>query len=99
MASSWFRSSRLFVDDAHRHARRDGHHRRVSINLLQLLHQPAGHATPMSTSLAPTTPQFDAFAENYDDALAQGIAVSGEQKEYFAQGRTDWLKGCLRQLD
>jgi SAM-dependent methyltransferase len=42
----------------------------------------------------PTTP-FDAFASNYDAALQEGLAVSGENKEYFARGRVNFLKGCL----
>jgi SAM-dependent methyltransferase len=40
--------------------------------------------------------EFDAFAEDYDTALAQGLSVSGEDKNYFAQGRIDWLARCLR---
>lgn len=41
----------------------------------------------------PTTPapEFDAYATDYDAALNQGISVSGESKEFFAQGRVDWL--------
>ncbi len=46
----------------------------------------------------PNRPEFDDFASNYDEALAQGIAVSGEDKDYFAQGRVTWLAGCLRRL-
>jgi SAM-dependent methyltransferase len=41
---------------------------------------------------------FDDYAEGYDAALAQGLSVSGEHKNYFAQGRIAWLAGCLRQL-
>lgn len=40
-------------------------------------------------------PQFDAFAADYDAALNEGLAVSGEDKNYFARGRIDWLKRCL----
>jgi SAM-dependent methyltransferase len=40
-------------------------------------------------------PEFDDFAENYDDALEKGISVSGETKEFFAKGRVDWLRHCL----
>jgi SAM-dependent methyltransferase len=40
-------------------------------------------------------PEFDEFAEDYDKALEKGIAVSGEHKEYFAQGRVNWLGRCL----
>jgi SAM-dependent methyltransferase len=38
---------------------------------------------------------FDAYAEAYDEALGQGLAVSGEDKSYFARGRIAWLAGCL----
>ncbi len=46
----------------------------------------------------PNRPEFDDFAGNYDEALAQGIAVSGEDKDYFAHGRVAWLAECLRRL-
>ncbi len=42
--------------------------------------------------------EFDGFAAAYDDALTQGIAVSGESKEFFAKGRVLWLEQCLRTL-
>jgi hypothetical protein len=32
---------------------------------------------------------FDAYAEDYDVALARGISVSGERKDYFAQRRIE----------
>jgi SAM-dependent methyltransferase len=41
---------------------------------------------------------FDDYAEGYDAALAQGLAVSGESKDYFAHGRIAWLADCLHQL-
>jgi len=41
---------------------------------------------------------FDDYAEGYDEALAKGLSVSGEDKEYFARGRVLWLSECLRQL-
>ena len=40
-------------------------------------------------------PEFDDFAGNYDDALRQGLAVSGEDKDFFAEGRVRWLRHCL----
>jgi hypothetical protein len=43
-------------------------------------------------------PEFDVYAADYDAALAQGLAVSGEDKMYFARGRLPWLAACLRQL-
>lgn len=44
---------------------------------------------------ADNQPEFDAFAENYDQALEQGISVSGESKDFFAQERVRWLAGML----
>ena len=41
-------------------------------------------------------PLFDQYAEEYDDALAQGLSVSGENKDYFAHGRIAWLSSLLR---
>lgn len=40
---------------------------------------------------------FDAYAEQYAEALDRGIALSGESKEYFARGRVGWLGQCLRE--
>jgi SAM-dependent methyltransferase len=40
-------------------------------------------------------PQFDAFADDYERALEQGISATGENKEYFAQARVQWLGQCL----
>lgn len=42
--------------------------------------------------------EFDRFAQSYDEALQQGLAVSGESKEYFATGRIQFLKSCLLRL-
>jgi SAM-dependent methyltransferase len=36
-------------------------------------------------------PSFDAYAAGYDAALAQGLSVSGENKDFFAEGRAVWL--------
>jgi SAM-dependent methyltransferase len=47
---------------------------------------------------APET-NFDDYAADYDDALARGVSVSGESKDYFAQGRVAWLAGCLERLE
>jgi trans-aconitate methyltransferase len=43
-------------------------------------------------------PEFDQYAENYDAALAKGLSVSGESKEYFAEKRVQWLGACLQKL-
>lgn len=39
--------------------------------------------------------EFDQFADNYDETLNQALALSGEGKEFFAQGRVEWLAHCL----
>jgi len=44
------------------------------------------------------SPEFNEYAVGYDQMLAQGLAISGEGKEYFAQGRINWLKACMEQL-
>jgi trans-aconitate methyltransferase len=41
---------------------------------------------------------FDAYAVNYDEALNQGLSVSGEDKQFFARGRIAWLARCLQAL-
>lgn len=50
----------------------------------------------MKTTPAPA--QFDRYAREYDAALAQGLSVTGENKEYFARGRIAHLTGCLSRL-
>ena len=46
-----------------------------------------------------STDRFDEFAGSYDSALAQGLASTGEDREFFAQGRVQWLRRCLAKLD
>lgn len=43
--------------------------------------------------------EFDEYSADYDAALAHGLAVSGEDKNYFARGRIVWLANYLRQLE
>jgi SAM-dependent methyltransferase len=43
-------------------------------------------------------PEFDRYASTYDAELNQGLSVTGEEKEYFAQGRVNWLRHCLESL-
>jgi SAM-dependent methyltransferase len=43
--------------------------------------------------------EFDAFALEYDAALARGISISGEDKNYFARGRVAWLVRCISHLE
>ena len=35
--------------------------------------------------------EFDEYSENYEEALAKGISVSGESKDFFASHRVKWL--------
>src|SRR5262245_9730234 len=44
------------------------------------------------------TAEFDRYAVEYDDALAQGLSVFGENKQYFAGGRVAWLAKRLAQI-
>jgi len=41
---------------------------------------------------------FDAYAGNYDAALAEGLRVTGEDASYFAQGRVAWMRRRLKAL-
>lgn len=42
--------------------------------------------------------EFDEYSSDYGAALAQGLAVSGEEPEYFARARMQWLADRLREL-
>jgi predicted TPR repeat methyltransferase len=41
---------------------------------------------------------FDRYAASYEGDLATALAPSGENREYFAEGRVNWLKRCLEDL-
>lgn len=43
-------------------------------------------------------PGFDRYAVEYEEALARGLVVSGEDSGYFVQGRLHWLSRCLGAL-
>ncbi|MGD0417592.1 MAG: methyltransferase domain-containing protein [Terriglobales bacterium] len=43
-------------------------------------------------------PQFDALANSYDEELNQALAATGEDKEYYANGRVRWLQNRLKEL-
>jgi SAM-dependent methyltransferase len=47
----------------------------------------------------PDRNSFDEYSANYDAALAEGLSASGEDKEYFASGRMQWLANCLSTLN
>jgi hypothetical protein len=40
---------------------------------------------------------FDEYAASYELALSSAIAPSGENREYFAEGRLKWLQRCLQE--
>lgn len=42
--------------------------------------------------------EFDEYADNYDAALERGISLSGEDKDYFARRRMEWLRHSLHGL-
>jgi len=42
---------------------------------------------------------FDKYAKDYEVTLHRGIAVSGEDSAFFAKGRIEWLKMCMRRLN
>jgi SAM-dependent methyltransferase len=46
-------------------------------------------------STDPPPAQFDAHAESYDADLDSGLALSGEDKSYYARGRIGWFKQRL----
>lgn len=54
--------------------------------------------TRRSGTAAPDAPEFDAYAARYDEALAAGLSVTGEDKDYYARGRMRWLAARLRAL-
>jgi len=42
--------------------------------------------------------EFDHFADNYNEALQQGLKVTGESGEYYVRGRVSWTQRRLRAL-
>jgi SAM-dependent methyltransferase len=42
--------------------------------------------------------EFDAYAGDYESALAQGVRLSGEDSSFFAEGRVAWLRERLAEL-
>ena len=52
----------------------------------------------MTRDFSYTNREFDEYAADYDAALAQGLAVSGEGKDFFARARIAWLARCLQAL-
>jgi SAM-dependent methyltransferase len=52
---------------------------------------------PSAATAVSETAAFDAYAREYDAALAQGFCL-GRRQTYFAQGRVSWLAGFLSRL-
>lgn len=46
-----------------------------------------------------TETEFDEYSESYDAALAEGLSLTGEDKDYFARGRIAWLARSLTKLN
>src|SRR5208337_1205951 len=42
--------------------------------------------------------EFDRFATSYDQDLAKSLAITGEDRGFYAQGRIDWTAQCIAQL-
>lgn len=42
--------------------------------------------------------EFDAYADRYDEALERGLALTGEDKHYFAAERLAWTRRGLARL-
>jgi len=43
-------------------------------------------------------PEFDRFARSYEQDLAKSLAVTGENREFYAQKRIDWTAQCVTRL-
>ena len=41
---------------------------------------------------------FDSYADSYDRSLGEALKASGEDREYFARGRVNWLARCLGRM-
>jgi len=53
----------------------------------------------MNDPIPTQSAEFDDYARSYDKDLDKGLALSGENKEYFARKRIEWLKKCLQNKD
>ena len=42
--------------------------------------------------------EFDRFARSYEQDLAKSLAVTGENREFYAQRRIDWTAQCVARL-
>ena len=46
-----------------------------------------------------TQAEFDRFAHSYEEDLAKSLAVTGEDRNFYAQGRIDWTAECVARLE
>lgn len=60
--------------------------------------QPVGAELEKPETGGESSPEFDACAADYEAQLQQGLALSGEGKGFFAEGRMRWLRGRLEGL-
>jgi SAM-dependent methyltransferase len=42
--------------------------------------------------------EFDRFANTYEQDLAKSLAITGEDRDFYAQGRIDWTAECVTRL-
>lgn len=45
------------------------------------------------------TSEFDEFSGSYEDSLQQGLQLSGESSDFFAQQRVAWIERVLHRLE
>jgi len=45
-----------------------------------------------------TQAEFDRFAASYDRDLARSLAITGEDRDFYAKGRIDWTAQCVARL-
>ncbi len=43
--------------------------------------------------------EFDRFATRYEEDLAKSLAITGESRNFYAQGRIDWTAHCCERLE
>ena len=96
MAYEKLRRTGLQPDHALGHPRRNADHFRLSNDPVGFLRQHLGNAKAMMDKLC-TQAAFDDCATDYDLHLSQGLAITGESRDYFARGRIAWLTACFRQ--
>jgi SAM-dependent methyltransferase len=66
---------------------------------VELLSQHPEDASSVSNQSPSPISEFDRHARNYDADLMRGIAVSGENRDYFARGRALMVRQCLSRID